>query len=253
MSLAYEGYDDSTLAVEGLDVAVKPGAFAAVVGPSGCGKSTLMKLVSGLVLPTTGEVAVRGERVTGPVRSIGMAFQNPLLMPWRTTLGNVMLPLEITQSRRGAARDDRPRREQRARDLLRSVGLGDFENKLPYQLSGGMKQRANLCRAIIHDPEILLLDEPFGALDAFTREELWLAMQSVWLERRFTAVLVTHDLQEAAFLADQIFVMSGRPGRVLECFDVAFPRPRTPALLAEAPFAALVAKLRNIVATARQS
>ena len=253
VSLAYGEGAQSTPAIEGLTLSMARGAFVAVVGPSGCGKSTLMKLVSGLVPPTTGDILVRGARVTEPIEGVGMAFQNPLLMPWRTTLRNVVLPLDITAPRFSSNRQTRDARAERARALLASVGLAGFENKLPYQLSGGMQQRANLCRAIIHRPEILLLDEPFGALDAFTREELWVAMQTLWLGQRFTAMLVTHDLQEAAFLADRIVVMSGRPGRVIDDIVVAFPRPRPTSLIGEPDFTALVARLRRVVAEARMS
>ena len=253
VSLAYGEGRHTTLAIERLSARMPRAGFVAIVGPSGCGKSTLMKLVSGLVPPTGGEVFVRGARVVEPVDGVGMAFQNPLLMPWRTTLRNVVLPLEITGRRYVVGRRTRERRLERARALLASVGLAGFEGKMPYQLSGGMQQRANLCRAIIHKPEILLLDEPFGALDAFTREELWLAMQRLWLEEKFTAMLVTHDLQEAVFLADRIFVMSGRPGRILDVIDVAFPRPRPASLLGEPAFTALVTRLRQTVAGARHT
>jgi NitT/TauT family transport system ATP-binding protein len=251
VSLVYGEGADQTLAVDRLDMSIARGELIAIVGPSGCGKSTLMKLVSGLTSPTTGLVEVRGRRVLEPVEGVGMAFQNPLLMPWRTTLGNVMLPLEIIAYPKDGVRRDRAWREARARDLLVSVGLAGFERKFPWQLSGGMQQRANLCRAIIHMPEILLLDEPFGALDTFTREDLWLAMQLLWMDQKFTSLLVTHDLQEAAFLADRIYVMSGRPGRIIREEQIPFPRPRTIDLLSQPDFTNLVSKLRGIVAEAR--
>ena len=251
VSLVYGEGEDQTLAVDRLDVSIARGEMVAVVGPSGCGKSTLMKLVSGLTPATTGLVDVRGRRVDEPVEGVGMAFQNPLLMPWRTTLGNVMLPLEIIPDPRDGVRRDKAWRRRRAGDLLASVGLSGFEQKFPWQLSGGMQQRANLCRAIIHEPEILLLDEPFGALDTFTREDLWIAMQRLWLDQGFTAMLVTHDLQEAAFLADRIYVMSGRPGRVIREEEIAFARPRSIELLSDPAFTALVSRLRGIVAEAR--
>jgi NitT/TauT family transport system ATP-binding protein len=247
VSLAYGEDAQSTLAVERLTLRMDRGEFVAVVGPSGCGKSTLMKLVSGLLLPTSGNILVRSMPVREPVAGIGMAFQNPLLMPWRTTLRNVVLPLDILGRRYFVDRRERAARTARAQMLLQSVGLAGFEQKLPYQLSGGMQQRANLCRAIIHQPEILLLDEPFGALDAFTREELWVAMQTLWLEQKFSAMLVTHDLTEAVFLADRIFVMSGRPGRIIEQMTVTFPRPRMNTLLADAAFTGLVSRLRTVV------
>jgi NitT/TauT family transport system ATP-binding protein len=253
VSLAYGEGAQSTWAIDRLTMNMARGSFVAIVGPSGCGKSTLMKLVSGLVPPTSGEIRARGARIVEPIEGVGMAFQNPLLMPWRTTLRNVVLPLEITAPRFSSGRKIREARADRARSLLASVGLAGFENKLPYQLSGGMQQRANLCRAIIHRPEILLLDEPFGALDSFTREELWVAMQTLWLDQGFTAMLVTHDLQEAAYLADRIFVMSGRPGRIIDDIAVTFPRPRPASIIGDPEFTALVARLRRVVAEARTS
>ncbi|MDB5510187.1 MAG: transporter ATP-binding protein [Hyphomicrobiales bacterium] len=251
VSLVYGEGADQTLAVDRLDLSMSRGELVAIVGPSGCGKSTLMKLVSGLTNSTTGLVEVRGRRVVEPVEGVGMAFQNPLLMPWRTTLRNVTLPLEVIPNPKDGLRRDRAWRDGRARDLLGSVGLSGFEDKYPWQLSGGMQQRANLCRAIIHAPEILLLDEPFGALDTFTREDLWLAMQRLWMEQKFTSMLVTHDLQEAAFLADRIYVMSGRPGRIIQEQEISFSRPRSLELLADPDFTALVSQLRRIVAEAR--
>ena len=250
VSLVYGSGPDQTLAVDRLDLQIAQNEFVGVVGPSGCGKSTLMKLVSGLTPATAGSVRVRGAAVVEPIEGVGMAFQNPLLMPWRTALGNVVLPLEIINGQYDGIKRDAAWRKARATDLLGSVGLIGFENKFPWQLSGGMQQRVNLCRAIIHKPEILLLDEPFGALDTFTREGLWLTMQGIWLAQKFTAMLVTHDLQEAMFLADRIYVMSGRPGRVIYEQVVEFPRPRSPDLLADPVFAALVANLRHVVSKA---
>lgn len=227
--LAYPG---GTVAVDGLDLQVQPGEFAAVVGPSGCGKSSLMKLASGLLRPGTGTVRVAGAPVLGPLKIVGMAFQNPTLLPWRRTLGNLMLPLEIVEPYRRQIRRDRPRFEAEAMALLATVGLQGFEHRYPWQLSGGMQQRASLCRALIHRPSLLMLDEPFGALDAFTREELWDVLQAIWMERRFTAILVTHDLREAVYLADTVHVMSARPGRIVASQRIDLPRPRTP----ETPF-----------------
>jgi NitT/TauT family transport system ATP-binding protein len=224
--LAYGG-GAGTVAVDGLDLCVGPGECAAVVGPSGCGKSSLMKLVNGLMPPTAGTVHVAGKLVEGPLKIVGMAFQNPTLLPWRSTLDNLMLPLEIVQPYRGRIRRERKIFEAEARALLATVGLAGFEESLPRQLSGGMQQRASLCRALIHNPALLMLDEPFGALDAFTREELWDVLQRVWMERRFTTILVTHDLREAVYLADTVHVMSARPGRIVTRRRVDFPRPRT--------------------------
>jgi NitT/TauT family transport system ATP-binding protein len=250
VSLVY-GEDDQTLAIDQLDVSIERGSFVAIVGPSGCGKSTLLKLVSGLVPATAGDVFIAGSKVTRPVQNVGMAFQNPLLMPWRTTLRNVVLPLEIVARNPVRFRREESRHLEKARQLLDSVGLRDFGEKFPWQLSGGMQQRASLCRAIIHNPEILLLDEPFGALDSFTREELWQAMQDLWLKEQFTAMLVTHDLREAIFLADVIYMMSGRPGRVLSKQLIDFPRPRSIELLSNPRFIELVHELRSVIASAR--
>jgi NitT/TauT family transport system ATP-binding protein len=250
ISLVY-GEDDQTLAIDRLDLSIDRGSFVAIVGPSGCGKSTLLRLISGLALPTTGYVTVEGHRVSAPVDKVGMAFQNPLLMPWRTTLKNVLLPLEIVAGNPVRYRRDETQHVERARQLLASVGLADFEGKFPWQLSGGMQQRASLCRAIIHNPEILLLDEPFGALDSFTREELWQAMQDLWLRDRFTAVIVTHDLREAVYLADVIYVMSGRPGRIVERQVIDFPRRRPIEITSDPRFVAIIDHLRAIVARGR--
>ncbi len=248
VSLTYGG---GTLAVEGLSLAVERGRFAAVVGPSGCGKSTLMKLVTGLMPPTRGGVIVDGHEVSGPLKIAGMAFQNPTLLPWRTTLANVMLPLEIVEPHRRRLRSERASYEAEARRLLASVGLEGFEKRFPWQLSGGMQQRASLCRALIHEPSLLMLDEPFGALDAFTREELWDVLQAVWMERRFTTILVTHDLREAVYLADVVFVMSSRPGRVMSVHRIDLPRPRTLDSTFTPEFGHLVHTLRDEIGRVR--
>lgn len=224
--LTYAARDRSTVALENVDLALQPGEFVAVVGPSGCGKTTLLKLTSGLLRPSRGEVWVNGQRVRGPLKTVGMAFQNPTLLPWRTTLANVLLPLEIVEPHRSQYARARAQYRRKALELLTSVGLEGFGDRPPWQLSGGMQQRASLCRALIHEPDILLLDEPFGALDAFTREELWLVLQKLWMERGCTVILVTHDLREAIFLADTVYVMSKRPGRLVARWDVTFPRPR---------------------------
>ena len=189
--------------------------------------------------------------VNEPIKIVGMAFQNPNLLPWRTTLRNVMLPVEIVQPHRGRLRHDRHAYIERARSLLNTVGLTEFEESLPWQLSGGMQQRASLCRALMHEPSLLLLDEPFGALDAFTREELWGSLQTLWMERRFTVVLVTHDLREALYLSDTIYVMSARPGRILLRHEVKFPRPRTLASTYEPAFVDALAELRGHITDAR--
>ncbi len=245
------GGADGTLAVTGLNVKVEKGEFAAVVGPSGCGKSTLMKLVTGLHIPQQGQVIVSGEEVTEPVSIVGMAFQNPTLLPWRTTLDNILLPLEIVQRHRKRLRRHRDEYVAEAEKLLETVGLKGFGDKFPWQLSGGMQQRASLCRALIHQPELLMLDEPFAALDAFTREELWCVIRDLHQEQGITVVLVTHDLREAVFLADKIFVMSARPGRILNVHKIDTPRPRDLDVMYTTEFTEKVHELRNEIAEAR--
>ena len=251
VALRYGGEGGGTLAVSGLDLAIGRGEFAAVVGPSGCGKSTLMKLVTGLAPASEGAVIVGGAEVSGPLKIVGMAFQNPTLLPWRTTLDNVLLPLEIVAPFKATFRRDRERHVARARALLATVGLAGFEDRYPWQLSGGMQQRASLCRALIHEPALLMLDEPFAALDAFTREELWAVLQDLWLERRFTCILVTHDLREAVYLADTVHVMSARPGRIIETRRVGLPRPRDLEASFAPDFVEIVHGLRERIAAAR--
>jgi NitT/TauT family transport system ATP-binding protein len=250
VSLRY-GEPDGTLAINKASLAIERGELAAVVGPSGCGKSSLMKLVSGLVPPTAGRIRVSGQRVDGPLKIVGMAFQNPTLLPWRDTLSNTMLPLEIVQPHRSRLAQHRDEYVAAAQRLLAAVGLSGFEKKQPWMLSGGMQQRASLCRALIHQPELLMLDEPFAALDAFTREELWAVLQDLWLERRFTCTLVTHDLREAVYLADVIFVMSARPGRIVATHRVAMPRPRTLDMTFQPSFIDIVQTIRNEIASFR--
>jgi NitT/TauT family transport system ATP-binding protein len=250
VSLAY-GADDGSLTLDRVSMAISEGEFIAVVGPSGCGKSTLMKLVTGLLPPSSGEVIVDNKVVHRPIKGVGMAFQNATLMPWRTTLNNVHLPLEIVQPFKRERRRKRAEHEARAQAMLDAVGLGPFGAKFPWQLSGGMQQRASLCRALVHEPKLLMLDEPFAALDAFTREELWGVMQSLWLERRFSAILVTHDLREAVYLADRVFVMSKKPARVIFERIIDLPRPRTVEGSFEPHFIDLVHELRGKIIEAR--
>jgi len=241
------------LAVSGLTLSVNKGEFAAVVGPSGCGKSTLMRLVTGLHLPQTGMVTVGGNHVNKPVSIAGMAFQNPTMLPWRTTLDNILLPLEIVDRHRSRLRKHKAEYVEKAEKLLATVGLAGFGDKFPWQLSGGMQQRANLCRALIHEPDLLMLDEPFGALDAFTREELWCVIRDLHAASGVTIVLVTHDLREAIFLADRVFVMSSRPGRVLNAHEIQFPRPRELDLIYDPEFSRKVQELHSEIAEARQA
>ncbi len=245
------GGADGTLAVSGLTMRVDKGEFAAVVGPSGCGKSTLLKLVTGLHIPQSGVVIVAGQQVTKPVSIVGMAFQNPTMLPWRTTLENILLPLEIVEKHRHRLRANKREYVEKAENLLEIVGLKGVGSKFPWQLSGGMQQRANLCRALIHEPELLMLDEPFGALDAFTREELWCVIRDLHAAQGVTIVLVTHDLREAVFLADRIFVMSARPGKVVKEHAVPFARPRDLELMYQTEFNDMVHVLHGEIAKAR--
>jgi NitT/TauT family transport system ATP-binding protein len=253
VSMRYGEDEDGTLALHRTTLQVSAGEFVAVVGPSGCGKSTLMKVVTGLWPATAGTVRVSGREVVAPLNIVGMAFQNATLLPWRTTLANVMLPLEIVAPHCSRLKRERAAYEAKARDLLALVGLKGFEDHFPWQLSGGMQQRASLCRALIHDPSLLMLDEPFASLDMFTREELWLALQDLWLARKPTVVLVTHDLREAALLSDRVLVMSARPGRIVAERLVDLPRPRTLEMTYDAYSVALVHELREHISSARSS
>jgi NitT/TauT family transport system ATP-binding protein len=246
VSLLYDGgAGGGTLALEGATLRIDKGEFVAIVGPSGCGKSTLLKLVSGLNLATRGGIIVADREVSAPLNIVGMAFQNPIMLPWRTTIENVLLPLEIVEPHCSRFRSERNQYREKALELLSAVGLEGFASHYPWQLSGGMQQRTSLCRALIHEPELLLLDEPFGALDAFTREELWVVLENLWLKQAFTAILVTHDLTEAVYLADRIYVCSKRPGRIVATEPVAIPRRRD---IYAPQFVAIVRSLKeNIV------
>ncbi len=238
-------------AVEDINLQVRQGEFIAIVGPSGCGKSTFMKLATGLKQATQGTVHVGGQPVTGPLKIVGMAFQAPTLLPWRTTLNNVLLPLEIVEPHRSRLKTEREAYVEKARGLLRTVGLAGYEDKYPWELSGGMQQRASICRALIHEPRMLLLDEPFGALDAFTREELWCVLRDLWAEQRFNVILVTHDLREAVFLADTVYVMSQRPGRIISQRQIELPRPRELEMTYTDSFNQVVHELRSQIGHVR--
>ena len=251
VDLAYDSTGGN--AIEDVTLSIREGEFVAVVGPSGCGKSTFMKLVSGLRPPSRGKVAVDGAEVKGPLKIVGMAFQAPTLLPWRTTLDNLLLPLEIVQPYRANFSKSRAEFEARARSLLKKVGLEGNEEKFPWQLSGGMQQRASICRALIHEPKLMLLDEPFAALDAFTREELWCVLRDLWTERKFTVILVTHDLREATFLADTIYVMSKRPGRILVRKENPLPRPRDLEVTYSDKFTDIVLELREHIGRIRKT
>jgi NitT/TauT family transport system ATP-binding protein len=217
---------------------IDEGELVTVVGPSGCGKSTLLKILAGILRRTAGEVRLRGRPVDGPSRDVGVVFQAPVLLPWRTVLQNVMLPVEI-QGR------DRERYAARARHYLHLVGLDGFEGKYPNELSGGMQQRVGISRALVHEPALLLMDEPFGALDAMTREAMNLELLRIWGESRKTVLLVTHSIPEAVFLADRVIVMTPRPGRISEIITVDLPRPRRLELINSEPFGRYVAAIRR--------
>jgi len=220
VSQTFTGRAGDVAALRHVDLGVDQGEFVAVVGRSGCGKSTLLRLIAGLMRPTAGRVMIGGTPVTGPRRDVALMFQRSALLPWRTVLDNVMLPAEIF----GWPRD---RRQQEALKLLHRVGLAGFEKRLPHELSGGMQQRVALCRALIQRPRLLLMDEPFSALDALTREELAVELQRIHMQLHTTVVFVTHAINEAVLLADRIVVLSSRPGQVRKVVDVDIPRPRS--------------------------
>jgi len=240
-------------AVEAIDLQVRQGEFIAIVGPSGCGKSTFMKLATGLKMPSKGRIMIDGAPVSGPLKISGMSFQAPSLLPWRTTVDNVLLPLEIVEPYRRNFKAKRKEYDARARALLQKVGLGGYEDKFPWQLSGGMQQRASICRALIHEPKMLLLDEPFGALDAFTREDLWCILRDLWTEQRFNVILVTHDLRESVFLADTVYVMSKNPGRFVVKREIELPRPRDLELTYTREFTDIVHELRGHIGATRNN
>ena len=220
LSKRYHARDGHIAALEGITFGVREGEFLAVVGPSGCGKSTLLKILAGLLPPSSGGAFLRGTPIAGPRRDIGVVFQSPVLFPWRTVLDNVLLPVDV----QGLGR---ARHVQAARDLLALVGLKGFEHRHPWELSGGMQQRVAITRALIHEPALLLMDEPFGALDAMTREHMNLELQRILMEERKTVLFITHSIPEAVFLADRVLVMSPRPGRILDDVRVSMPRPRS--------------------------
>ena len=240
ITMAYPGQQGSLEVLERVSFQVGAGEFLGIVGPSGCGKSTLLRVLGGLVRPTSGKVYIREEQLTAPRRQIGFVFQKANLMPWRTVLRNVTLPLEIKGLKAAEA-------GQQARELLKLVGLEGFEDAHPHELSGGMEQRVAIARALIHDPAILLLDEPFGSLDALTRERMNLELLRIWRARRKTVVMVTHSIQEAIFLADRILVMSSRPGHIEATVSVPLPRPRRLEMLYGDEFGALSRQVRRAI------
>jgi NitT/TauT family transport system ATP-binding protein len=235
----YKTHEGDTIeALRNVSFDISDGEFITVVGPSGCGKSTLLKILAGILRRTAGDVRLRGKAIDGPSREVGVVFQAPVLLPWRNVLQNVMLPVELQKR-------DRVAFETRARDYLKLVGLQGFEQKYPGELSGGMQQRVGICRALVHDPAFLLMDEPFGALDAMTRETMNLELLRIWDESRKTVLLVTHSIPEAVFLADRVIVMSPRPGRISEIIAVDLPRPRRLSMINSQHFGDYVEQIRR--------
>lgn len=225
-------------ALQGVDLHLRRHEFVSLIGPSGCGKSTILRLIAGLLRPTSGEVSIFGMPVTEPRDEIGIVFQKPTLLPWLSVLDNITFPMRHKYGRVDA------RDQARARELLAMIGLGDFGHKRPDELSGGMQQRVSIARSLLHDPDILLMDEPFSALDALTRDEMSFELLRIWNERPKTVVFVTHSIQEALLLSDRIVVMSARPGRVADIIDVPLPRPRNLATLADPVFTRMANDIR---------
>ena len=234
---SYRTGDGEVESLRPLEFEVGEGEFVSVVGPSGCGKSTLLKLIAGLLPASGGSIEIGGATVDGPPLGIGIVFQSHVLLPWRTVLANILLQAEV----RGLPGEQSV---ARARELIAMVGLEGFENKFPWQLSGGMQQRASICRALVHDPAILLMDEPFGALDAMTREKMNLELQRIWAAAKKTVLLITHSIPESIFLSDRVLVMSERPGSIAAIYEVALPRPRTLAMMGSPEFAVLAQTIR---------
>jgi NitT/TauT family transport system ATP-binding protein len=237
LSKTYRSRGGCVTALDQLDFSLKEGEFVAVVGPSGCGKSTLLKILAGVLPASGGSASLRGSAIEGPRRDIGVVFQSPVLLPWRTVLQNVLLPLDVQ-----CARNDRCAKP--ALDLLERVGLRDFAHRYPRELSGGMQQRVGITRALVHDPALLLMDEPFGALDAMTREQMNLELQHIWLQRRKTVLFITHSIPEAVLLADRVIVMSPRPGKIVDTVPVDLPRPRRLDMMGLPLFCSIVGSIR---------
>ena len=238
LSKVYSTHDGSVHALQQISFSVREGEFVAVVGPSGCGKSTLLKILAGILPPSKGEARLRGTPITMPRRDIGVVFQSPVLLPWRSVLDNVLLPVDVQRLGRST-------HQKLAMDLLSLVELTGFERRYPWELSGGMQQRVAITRALIHDPAMLLMDEPFGALDAMTREQMNLELQRIWLERKKTVLFITHSISEAVFLADRVLVITPRPGRIMDDIEVKIPRPRTLATMNIAEFGEYVHSIRR--------
>ena len=238
VSKRYGGTRDGEgiLALDRLDIALADASFTVVVGPSGCGKSTLLKILAGIHAQSSGEVIIRGDVMTGPRRDIGVVMQSPVLFPWRSVIRNVLLPIDVQKLGREKYR-------RTAEDLLSLVKLDGYADRYPWELSGGMQQRVAIARALVNDPTLLLMDEPFGALDAMTREHMNVELQRIWLERRKTVLLITHSISEAVFLADRVLVMSARPGRIVDDIAIDLPRPRPREVMSSPAFTAYVEKI----------
>ena len=239
VSKVYRSRRGDVHALQSIDLAIAPAEFIAVLGPSGCGKSTLLRCLAGLEAVTAGTIAIDANPVTGPPDGLGVVFQRDVLFEWRTVIRNVLLPVEVRGLRVGD-------HVGKARSLLRLLGLSGFENRHPWELSGGMRQRVSICRALLLEPRLLLMDEPFGALDAMTRDELNLELQRVWLSDAKTVFFVTHSIPEAVFLGDRVVVMSPSPGRILATIDVPLPRPRDLDLRETAEFGGMVREIRHL-------
>ena len=236
-------------AIEDIHLSASEGEFVSIVGPSGCGKTTLLRLVSGLLTPTKGAVNIHGQPVTGPSRNVGMVFQQPILLEWRSILDNILLPIEVRK-------ENKKDYQEQAMQLLKLSGLDGFGNKSPFELSGGMKQRACICRALIENPAVLLMDEPFGALDAFTRDQMNLELLRIWRgesdafkdvnhHAKKTIIFITHSIQEAVFLSDRVIVLSARPSKVIKEYKIPFARPRTEEVLKDQEFGELVFQITD--------
>ncbi len=236
----YHSMNGDLTALQDVNLSIREGEFVSLLGPSGCGKSTVLRCLAGLEEVTSGDVLVKGERITGSVEGLGIVFQRDVLLDWRTVLNNVMLPSEFGDRSRAAGM------KAKARHLLEMVGLSGYDDRYPWELSGGMRQRAAICRALLDDPSLLLMDEPFGALDEFTRDQLNLDLLRIWAETRNTVLFITHSIPEAILLSDRVVVMARNPGRVAEIVDIDLPRPRTLALRDTAQFAEYSAHIRSV-------
>lgn len=239
VSMTFDRNGKPIEALKDVSFEVGGGQFCSILGPSGCGKSTLMMLVAGLTRPSSGSILLNGSRLESCYTDVGIVFQSDVLLPWLSVLDNVMLPAKVKRLPRAASLE-------RAKQLIARVGLEGFEEHFPDELSGGMRQRTAICRALLHEPSVLLMDEPFGALDALTRERMQIDLSNLWTSDLKTILFITHDIEEAIFLSDQVVVMSQRPGRILQIFDIPFPQPRAPDIRQEQEFQAIVSEIRHL-------